>query len=81
MSAFLNPFLPRARHSEDQLTSPAVCIQVVAADLESAERSLAQIHSQGYLAELRLDYLARPDLPQLLQFSPGARNCDEPAAR
>jgi 3-dehydroquinate dehydratase type I len=44
---------------------------VVAADLESAERSLAQIHSQGYLAELRLDYLARPDLPRLLRYPRG----------
>ena len=44
---------------------------MVAADLESAERSLAQIHSQGYLAELRLDYLARADLPRLLRFPRG----------
>ncbi len=44
---------------------------MVAADLEEAEQSLAQIHSEGYLAELRLDYLARPDLPRLLRSPRG----------
>ena len=46
---------------------PRICIPVVATGLEEAEQSLARIHSQGYLAELRLDYLARPDLPRLLR--------------
>ena len=44
---------------------------MVATDLEEAEQSLAQIHSEGYLAELRLDYLARPDLPRLLRSPRG----------
>ena len=53
------------------MSLPRICIPVVEADLESAERSLAQIHAQGYLAELRLDYLARPDLPRLLRSPRG----------
>jgi len=53
------------------LNSPRICIPVVAADLEEAEQSLARIHSEGYLAELRLDYLARPDLPRLLRSPHG----------
>jgi 3-dehydroquinate dehydratase-1 len=44
---------------------------VVAADLELAEQSLAQIQAKGYLAELRLDYLAHPDLPRLLRSPRG----------
>jgi 3-dehydroquinate dehydratase type I len=44
---------------------------VVAQDLESAERSLDHIRALGYLAELRLDYLADQDLPRLLQAPRG----------
>lgn len=44
---------------------------MVAADLELAEQSLAQIQAKGYLAELRLDYLAHPDLPRLLRSPRG----------
>ncbi len=53
------------------MNRPRICIPVIAADLEEAEQSLAQIHSLGYLAELRLDYLARADLPRLLRSPRG----------
>jgi len=48
------------------LTGPRLCIPVVAADVKAARQALAQIQARGYLAELRLDYLADPDLPTLL---------------
>jgi 3-dehydroquinate dehydratase type I len=53
------------------LSCPRICIPVVAADDDGAEQSLARIHSLGYLAELRLDYLVRPDLSRLLSSPRG----------
>jgi len=43
-----------------------LCIPVVAPDQTAARQSLARIHTLGYLAELRLDYLEQPDLVALL---------------
>jgi 3-dehydroquinate dehydratase type I len=48
------------------LNRPRICIPVLAADNEAAVRSLARIQDLGYLAELRLDYPANPDLARLL---------------
>lgn len=45
---------------------PRICIPVVATDNDAAAQSLARIHDLGYLAELRLDYLVRPDVARLL---------------
>jgi 3-dehydroquinate dehydratase type I len=53
------------------LSQPRICIPVVATDNDGAAKSLARIQSLGYLAELRLDYLDRPDLPGLLQSPRG----------
>jgi 3-dehydroquinate dehydratase type I len=39
---------------------------VLAADHDGAVQSLARIRAAGFLAELRLDYMARPDLARLL---------------
>jgi 3-dehydroquinate dehydratase type I len=39
--------------------------------MDGAVQSLGQIHALGYLVELRLDFLARPDLARLLGSSAG----------
>lgn len=44
---------------------------MVATDNDGAQQSLAQIQTLGYLAELRLDYLVRPDVPRLLRSPHG----------
>jgi 3-dehydroquinate dehydratase type I len=44
---------------------------VVATDHDGVVQSLARIHSLGYLAELRLDYLAQPDVGRLLRSPHG----------
>jgi 3-dehydroquinate dehydratase type I len=44
---------------------------VVATENDAAVQSLARIHDLGYLAELRLDYLVRPDVARLLQAPHG----------
>jgi 3-dehydroquinate dehydratase type I len=53
------------------LSHPRICIPVVATDNDGAQQSLAQIQTLGYLAELRLDYLVRPDVPRLLSSPHG----------
>ena len=53
------------------MSQPRICVPVVAADCDRALQSLARIHSLGYLAELRLDYLVRPDLERLLRSLQG----------
>jgi 3-dehydroquinate dehydratase type I len=53
------------------LSSPRICIPVVATDNDGAQQSLAQIQKLGFLAELRLDYLVRPDLARLLRSEHG----------
>ncbi len=50
---------------------PRICIPVVATDNEGAQQALAQIQTLGYLAELRLDYLVRPDVDRLLRSPHG----------
>jgi len=48
-----------------------VCVPVVERTNEGARQTLEQIAARSYLAELRVDYLAQPDLPGLLQDRPG----------
>lgn len=48
------------------MTPRRLCIPIIATDHEAARQALARIHSLGYLAELRLDYLGDPDLAALL---------------
>lgn len=48
------------------MTGPRICIPVVAASNEAARQCLPRIQTAGYLAELRLDYLERPDVAGLL---------------
>ncbi len=38
---------------------------------QAAAQALKQIAARGYVAELRVDYLAQPDLPWLLEARPG----------
>jgi 3-dehydroquinate dehydratase type I len=53
------------------LSLPRICIPVVATDNDGAVQSLARIQSLGYVAELRLDYVIRPDVARLLRSPHG----------
>lgn len=48
------------------MTNFRLCIPVIAASVAAARQTLARIQSLGYLAELRLDYQAGPDVTELL---------------
>jgi 3-dehydroquinate dehydratase type I len=47
-----------------------ICIPIIAGTNAEALAALHQIASLGYLAELRLDYLENPNLPELLHNPP-----------
>lgn len=47
-----------------------ICIPIIAGTNAEALAALHQIASRGYLAELRLDYLENPNLPELLHNPP-----------
>lgn len=53
------------------MNRPRICIPVATARFDEAQQALARIQSLGYLAELRLDCLDRPDLASLLQSPHG----------
>jgi 3-dehydroquinate dehydratase type I len=53
------------------LISHRICIPVVATGCDEAQQALSRIQGLGYLAELRLDFLARPDVARLLQSDHG----------
>ncbi|MGQ9921726.1 MAG: type I 3-dehydroquinate dehydratase [Desulfobacca sp.] len=48
------------------MTPYRLCIPIIAGEQAAARQALARIRPLGYLAELRLDYLADPDVAALL---------------
>ncbi len=48
------------------MSAPRICIPVVVPQLDEARQQLARIQTLGYVAEVRLDLLANPDVAGLL---------------